>query len=343
MICDAPSGLCNAPGCGDSVLNGLETDLDCGGGECIGCADGLTCVVDRDCLSGVCTGGTCQAPTCTDGVFNGAETDVDCGGPTPPGCPRCATGRRCDATSDCATDMCDMGYCGGAAMCNSGPARVLVYQPGGTTGNAWFPAGTMTTVASEAMWRTLTTDDFGQYDIIFIAGGRCGGTLDSVMGAAQDTLGAWGPAVRGRIVITSDDADFHGGTEAEAFFRNLIDWLKVPGRNADAGRTSLYMSWGCTMVNSGGYMPGLRGTPEMFEAVLGTGVTGDATNYCASVAATSAGMTHPVLTGISSFWSCPFHGGFGSLPAGFTSIVDGTIAPMGPVVAVRPSPMPCIP
>ncbi len=340
MICDAPSGLCNAPGCGDRVLNGMETDLDCGGGACIGCADGLRCVANRDCLSGVCTGGVCQVPTCTDTVFNGAETDVDCGGPTT--CPRCITGRRCDATSDCATDTCDMGYCGGAAMCNSGPARVLVYQPGGTTGTAWFPVGTVTTIASDAMWRSLSTADFGQYDIIFIPGGRCAGTVDSVMGTAFDTMAAWGPAVRGRIVISTDDADLHGGTQGMQFYANLIDWLKVPGRNADAGRTSLYMSWGCTLISAP--PAGSRGTPESFAPVLGTGVTGESTNYCSSVATAAGAGTHPVMTGLSgSFWGCPFHGGLATIPTGYTTLIQGTTAPSSPVLAIRDSPMPCIP
>ena len=341
MICDAPTGLCNAPGCGDGVQNGMETDLDCGGGDCIGCADGLDCVVDRDCLSGVCMGGTCQVPNCTDGVFNGDETDVDCGGPTT--CPRCATGRRCDATSDCDVDMCDMGYCGGAAMCRSGPARVLVYQPGGTTGTAWFPPGTVTTIASDAMWRSLSTADFGQYDIIFIPGGRCSGTVDSVMGTAFDTVSTWAPAVRGRIVISTDDADLHGGPDGMAFYSNLIDWLKVPGRNVDAGRTSLYMSWGCTLIGS--WTAGSRGTPETFASAIGMGATGDTQNYCNSVAPTMDGMSHPLLAGIGAppYWGCPFHGGFATIPSDYTTLISGTTGPMSPVLAVRDSPMPCIP
>ena len=111
MICDGPTGLCNAPGCGDGVLNGFETDLDCGGGACIGCADGLSCVVGRDCLNGVCTGGICQPPTCTDGVANGLETDIDCGGTS--ACPRCPDGRLCpNGASDCISPLCTFGRCG---------------------------------------------------------------------------------------------------------------------------------------------------------------------------------------------------------------------------------------
>src|SRR5690606_20158144 len=86
FICDDPTGRCNAAGCGDGVLNGLETDVDCGGGECVGCAVGDTCATGSDCREGVCTSGTCDTPTCTDGVANGDETDVDCGGAG--SCPR---------------------------------------------------------------------------------------------------------------------------------------------------------------------------------------------------------------------------------------------------------------
>ncbi|MGE0789858.1 MAG: hypothetical protein AB7S26_29565 [Sandaracinaceae bacterium] len=110
MICDGATMRCNAPGCGDGILNGGETSVDCGGGSCLGCNVGQTCVLGRDCLSGVCTGGTCQAPTCMDGVANGGETDVDCGGST--ACPRCPDYDACVAPSDCITAACTMGRCG---------------------------------------------------------------------------------------------------------------------------------------------------------------------------------------------------------------------------------------
>ena len=77
---------------------------------CIGCPVGGTCLLGRDCLSGVCTAGSCAAPTCTDGVANGGETDVDCGGAT--SCPRCPDFDICTAPSDCVTSMCTMGRCG---------------------------------------------------------------------------------------------------------------------------------------------------------------------------------------------------------------------------------------
>src|SRR5258707_6802 len=74
--------------CLDGVLDGTESDVDCGGAVCALCGEGRHCVVNADCSGGTCAvvGGQriCQVappgPTCTDGIKNGVETDVDCGG-----------------------------------------------------------------------------------------------------------------------------------------------------------------------------------------------------------------------------------------------------------------------
>jgi plastocyanin len=47
--------------CQDGVLDGTETDLDCGG-TCAPCGLTLACLGPRDCASGVCTAGHCAAP-----------------------------------------------------------------------------------------------------------------------------------------------------------------------------------------------------------------------------------------------------------------------------------------
>ncbi len=44
--------------CDDGVLNGNETDVDCGG-VCGSCDTGQQCVAGSDCKSGICDGGTC--------------------------------------------------------------------------------------------------------------------------------------------------------------------------------------------------------------------------------------------------------------------------------------------
>ena len=49
-----------APTCSDSVQNGSETALDCGG-SCGPCANGLTCSTAADCQSGTCAFGVCRS------------------------------------------------------------------------------------------------------------------------------------------------------------------------------------------------------------------------------------------------------------------------------------------
>jgi hypothetical protein len=93
-----------APTCTDGVMNGEETDVDCGGHDCPACDTGGVCVLGTDCVSGLCTNGKCDAPaaSCTDGAQNGDETDVDCGG----SCPPCADGLVCAMDADCASMIC---------------------------------------------------------------------------------------------------------------------------------------------------------------------------------------------------------------------------------------------
>jgi hypothetical protein len=66
-FCDPDLRTCGAPRptCYDGVLNQDETDIDCGGGNCLRCSAGLHCKRDDDCITGLCSGGVC-APNCSD-------------------------------------------------------------------------------------------------------------------------------------------------------------------------------------------------------------------------------------------------------------------------------------
>ncbi len=69
----------NTPTCGDGVMNGNETGVDCGGGcnPCSTCDDGI----ENGNETGIDCGGDCiPCSTCNDGIKNGNETGVDCGG-----------------------------------------------------------------------------------------------------------------------------------------------------------------------------------------------------------------------------------------------------------------------
>jgi hypothetical protein len=99
-FCSATGKKCVATQCQDQTKNGTETDVDCGGATCNKCGNGLACLGDADCTSGICStvSKLCVATRCQDEQKNNAETDVDCGGGT---CPKCADGKGCAATTDC--------------------------------------------------------------------------------------------------------------------------------------------------------------------------------------------------------------------------------------------------
>ena len=55
-------GACLPPTCNDSVENGAETDVDCGGG-CAPCGQGQSCKTGGDCTTSWCDAGVCQVAT----------------------------------------------------------------------------------------------------------------------------------------------------------------------------------------------------------------------------------------------------------------------------------------
>ncbi len=59
---DACAGnvLIPAGGCSNTLKDGAETDVNCGGVTCGKCAAGLACVLGSDCVSGTCTAKVCQ-------------------------------------------------------------------------------------------------------------------------------------------------------------------------------------------------------------------------------------------------------------------------------------------
>lgn len=107
VVCDPLSNKCAPASCGDSVKNGSETDVDCGGAMCPRCATGKACSTGTDCVGDTCAGSVC-APTCTDGLKNNGEADVDCGGVN---CGKCGVGSACAGSADCVTGNCLNSVC----------------------------------------------------------------------------------------------------------------------------------------------------------------------------------------------------------------------------------------
>jgi hypothetical protein len=100
------SGSCHDPPvhpCQDRILDGDETDIDCGGSCPNACGSESVCARNEDCLTHSCANHRCAQPTCTDGMKDGLESDVDCGD----NCPACATSQACRVPADCSSGPCD--------------------------------------------------------------------------------------------------------------------------------------------------------------------------------------------------------------------------------------------
>lgn len=82
--------------CHDDVRNGQETDVDCGGPECVACELGQGCELDTDCpFRAVCEEGECvEGPECT--------VPADC---LDPRAPRCIV-------ASCVSNECNLDYSG---------------------------------------------------------------------------------------------------------------------------------------------------------------------------------------------------------------------------------------
>ncbi len=102
-------GVCASPTCDDKVLNGLESDLDCGAVCPTKCPIDGRCTQDADCASNHClipsgaSVGACAATSCSDNMQNGFETGVDCGGPDCKPClvPACSKSSDCEPSTFC--------------------------------------------------------------------------------------------------------------------------------------------------------------------------------------------------------------------------------------------------
>jgi len=93
--------------CSNKLLDGTETDTDCGG-SCSRCAIDEICKEDNDCKSNYCSSSLCTEATCEDEVQNQNEADTDCGGPCTI---KCDVGNECRTNFDCATGNCIKDIC----------------------------------------------------------------------------------------------------------------------------------------------------------------------------------------------------------------------------------------
>jgi hypothetical protein len=131
--------VCMAATCGDGIKDAAETDVDCGGGTCVACADKHHCLTGSDCISGTCSKGTCVAPGCTNSEADAGATGslFSCSGPNceqcgGASCAACVSGGLCQQNSDCTSNICESQLAGG--VCPPGtPPGTTCCQPGDCT------------------------------------------------------------------------------------------------------------------------------------------------------------------------------------------------------------------
>jgi hypothetical protein len=99
--------VCTMPSCDDKVVDGDETDVDCGGSCPKACAEDMKCGAGTDCASTSCSNGVCVSP-CNNTTTDGSETDTDCGGSCTK---KCAEDKKCGVGSDCASTFCVNAVC----------------------------------------------------------------------------------------------------------------------------------------------------------------------------------------------------------------------------------------
>ena len=203
--------------CTDGVIDGGESDVDCGGKQCPTCGVGRHCFTNLDCASGFCAQGFCQIQTssCTNGIQDGFETDIDCGGGQ---CPACAIGRRCVSPKDCQSFNCMQGICGNANSCfdgvrngfetdvdcgggqcapcanfkqclsakdcQSGFCQMGICQP--PTSGISFVYGSTTPNATSCYATSLAAGDFNQDGMMDVATGNSCGTATLLLGSLSN-------------------------------------------------------------------------------------------------------------------------------------------------------------
>ncbi|MFO0650035.1 MAG: hypothetical protein U0326_27690 [Polyangiales bacterium] len=250
------------------------------------------------CASGTC-GFTCNAgfADCDGVATNGCEVNLNTSSTN---CGRC--GNACGGSV-----VCMSGTCG--PRCNSGTRRALFYGSAGTLEQPYLPTGTVVTVASDAMWRSMTAADFATYQILIVGDLSCSGPTSANLQALFDTRATWGAAVNGRVAVTTADAGCHqpGATGAVTYLRTVLSWVASgPGLGA-------YFSgdWGRRRFD---YL-------SPFGAFSSTSLDRDDVTITMASHGTMAGST----SGSLSNWGSTYHAFMSSIGTGFvTTATNGS-------------------
>lgn len=161
-------------------------------------------------------------------------------------------------------------------------------------------------VVDDATWQGMNQTQFSAYRALILGDASCSSTVPA---AAESTVGVWGPAVTGNVLIAGTDPVFHASQGGDAVTRRAVDFVVD-----QAGKTGAYIALSCYYESAPAKTP-----VRLLDSLRPGGftVTGASCYNTVHIVA-----THPALTGLTdsqlSNWSCSVHEAFDTWPADFT-------------------------
>jgi hypothetical protein len=288
--CVASKCVCGSSStmCGGVCIDTKSDPFNCGG-----C--GIVCGFSGTCSAGACV---CASPlTKCSGLCSDLTVDTNnCG----------ACGKKCASGESCVAGVCKFV----APKCNPGTTtNVLFYGPVGSAETSFLPAGSVTTIATDASWKAMTAADFAKYQIVVIGEGSYGSATP--WDTANLTKSVWTPAITGRVVVHTLDPSAHGVAGATTWAKAAFSWLsKGPG-------TALYVGpdYGSRKLD---FLSGFGAWTALGQ--ITDGVAGDDVHILVSTHGTMVGSTDSSL----SSWGYSYHGAITGFPSPFVAITNTT-------------------
>ncbi|HLC95607.1 MAG TPA: myxococcus cysteine-rich repeat containing protein, partial [Patescibacteria group bacterium] len=164
-------------------------------------------------------------------------------------------------------------------------------------------AGYDVEVVTDAEWAAKSTADFATYRSLIAGDATCDyGNYQ----ALEATVGVWGPAVNGNVILVGTDPVYHHSQGGSSVTNGAVLFSA-----AEAGKTGAYISLSCYYHGTAPFtpVPALSAFGEF--TTTGVGCYNDAHKVADHEAL--AGVTDTTL----SNWSCSVHEAFDSFPEDF--------------------------
>jgi len=254
------------------------------------------------------TAASIGSPAVTDGDHSGAGQIVIYEGVLPPAPPQR------QALIDSSTVV------GGASSQEAQVAKALGYK---------------VTVVSDAKWGSMTSDDFGKYDLLIAGDPSCG----SLPGGLTASAGQYGPVVMGtaggrtaagnRVLVGTDPVFHDGGDFTSADARGTIIRTGIAFAGTQTGTTGMYLDASCSGGQSLSILPQLSAGAG--DWTVGAPPCGGSVSLIADNPA-FADLTTDSLQG----WGCSVHETFPTFPSDWSALAVATDGATHPTCGVDP-------